>query len=94
MCLSPRILVFSYDQFSSHCSFPIHVFIPLSPAPSELTSLSPSPLQLPTKAALLEKFGENGEGLESMTLEEKKRLRKLVRLSVIKDNNAKSLTDV
>jgi hypothetical protein len=37
------------------------------------------------------KFGENGEGVESMTQYELKRLKRMITLTAIQDNNAASL---
>ncbi len=50
-------------------------------------------LQLPSKVALMDKFGPNGEGVDSMTTEEKKRLKRLLRLAIIKEKNAASQSE-
>ena len=39
------------------------------------------------------KFGENGEGLQNMSTYEKRRLKRLITLETIKNNNAASLAD-
>jgi len=54
---------------------------------------SPTHLQLPSKVALMDKFGPNGEGVDSMTTEEKKRLKRLLRLAIIKEKNAASQSE-
>lgn len=50
-------------------------------------------LQLPSKVALMDKFGPNGEGVDTMTTEEKKRLKRLLRLAIIKEKNAASQSE-
>eukprot|EP00598_Pedospumella_elongata_P002704 CAMPEP_0184971120 /NCGR_PEP_ID=MMETSP1098-20130426/3410_1 /TAXON_ID=89044 /ORGANISM="Spumella elongata, Strain CCAP 955/1" /LENGTH=114 /DNA_ID=CAMNT_0027493171 /DNA_START=92 /DNA_END=436 /DNA_ORIENTATION=+ len=49
--------------------------------------------KLPSKVALMDKFGPNGEGVDSMTTEEKKRLKRLLRLAIIKEKNAASQSE-
>ena len=41
----------------------------------------------------MDKFGPDGEGVDSMTTEEKKRLKRLLRLAIIKEKNAASQSE-
>lgn len=50
-------------------------------------------MQGATKAQLMEKFGARGEGVDSMSQSEKVRLKRMLALETIRNNNEASLTE-